>query len=194
MANLEIRSRMLVKDVMSSPVITIDESKTANRVGQLMEKNNIGCIIVNTEKGKPTGIITEKDLVERVIAKDIHPRTVIAKQIMSAPVNTIDSDKSINDAARRMNLLNVRRLPVMYKGSLVGIITSKDILAVTPELIEIIQEKARLANQKIIEESESIKSAGYCDHCGAWSDSLKEIEGNYQCEECQVELKNSDRY
>jgi signal-transduction protein with cAMP-binding, CBS, and nucleotidyltransferase domain len=179
---------------MSSPVITINESKTANRVGQLMEKNNIGCIIVNSEKGKPIGIITEKDLVERVIAKDIQPRTITAKQIMSAPLNTIYSNKSISDAARRMNILNVRRLPVMYKGSLAGIITSKDILAVTPELIEIIQEKARLENQKIIEESESLKSAGYCDNCRTWSDSLKEIEGNFLCEECQIELKNSDIY
>jgi CBS domain-containing protein len=185
---------MLVKDVMSSPVITIDASKTANRVGQLMEKNNIGCIIVNTEKDNPIGIITEKDLVERVIAKDIHPKAITAKQIMSTPLNTIDSDKSITDAARRMNLLNVRRLPVMHKGSLAGIITSKDILLVTPELLEIIQEKARIENQKIIEESESIKSAGYCDNCGVWSDSLREIEGNFLCEECQIELKSSDMY
>ena len=191
MAALEIRSRMLVKDVMTSPVITIKEEEPADKAAQLMEKHDIGCIIVSTENGKPIGIITERDLVARVVAKDAQPSKVKAGEIMSAPLVTIDSDRTISEAARRMSLLNIRRLGVMYRGNLAGIISSKDILAVTPELIEIIQERARIEN--MVEEAEEISSStGYCDSCGAWSDDLREAEGSFLCEECRMELKTSE--
>jgi len=190
MTALEIRSRMLVKDVMSSPVITATEDTPLNEVAMLMRKHDIGCVIVNDKNGKPVGIITERDIVERVVAENIKPGEIRAKEIMSRPLVTIDSERTINDAAREMSRLNIRRLAVMYKGELAGIISSKDILAVTPELIEIIQEKARIENQNIMEESEQVSSAGYCDNCGEWSDDLREVEGSFLCEECR-EMKEA---
>jgi len=193
MAALEIRSRMLVRDVMSSPVITVNEDASVNEVAQLMDRHNIGCIIVSTGNDKPIGIITERDLAGRVVAKDIQPSKIMAKEIMSAPLLTIESDKTISEAAKRMRLLNVRRLAVMHKGNLAGIISSKDILAVTPELIEIIQEKTRIENQNMTEEiKEAPPSAGYCDNCGIWSDDLREVEGSFLCEECRMELTHSE--
>jgi len=185
MAALDIRAPMLVKDVMSSPVVTADEDMMLSNVARLMKKHNIGCVIVITKNGKPVGIITERDIVERVVAKDIKPGEVRAKEIMSAPLVTIDSEKTISDAAKEMSRRNIRRLAVMYKGELAGIISSKDILAVTPELIEIIQEKARIENQNLAEEAEESTSAGYCDGCGEWSDDLREVEGSFLCEECR---------
>jgi len=184
---------MLVKDVMTSPVVTVTENESASKVAQLMEKHNIGCIIVNTVDNKPIGIITERDLAERVVAKDMQPSKVTAKKIMSAPLVTISSEQTISEAARRMSSLNLRRLGVMHKGSLAGIISSKDILAVTPELIEIIQEKARLENQNLTEESEEAPpSAGYCDNCEVWSDNLREFEGSFLCEDCRTEQARSE--
>ncbi len=192
-AALERRSAMLVKDVMTSPVITVREDDPANRVAQLMVEHNIGCVIVSGGKGKPIGMITERDLAERVVAKNLQPSKVTAKEVMSSPLVTIDSDGTITDAARRMSLQNIRRLAVMHKGDLAGIISSKDILAVTPELIETIQEKARIENQIAAGEvEESSPQAGYCDSCGRWSDSLKEAEGSFLCEECRLELTGSE--
>ena len=191
MAALEIRSRMLVKDVMSSPVVTAEENSPVSQVARLMKKHNIGCVIVNNESGRPIGIITERDIVERVVAKDLKPGEIKAREIMSKPLVTIDSEKTISDAARDMSRLNIRRLAVMYKGELAGIISSKDILAVTPELIEIIQEKARIENQNVMEEAEEFSSAGYCDNCGEWSDDLREVEGSFLCEECR-EMRQSE--
>jgi len=185
MVALEIRSEMLVKDVMSSPVVTADDSTPASDVAKLMEKHNVGCVIINDKTGRPIGIITERDLVVRVVAKNLQPGEVKAKEIMSSPLVTISSEKTVSDAAREMSRLNIRRLGVMYKGELVGIISSKDILAVTPELIEIIQEKARIENQSMVEEHEGFSSAGYCDSCGEWSDDLREVEGSFLCEECR---------
>ena len=191
MAEIGLRTRMLVKDVMSSPVVTVDEDDTVDKAAQLMADGHIGCIIVTSKDGKPLGIITESDLVTRVLAKNIQPSKLTAKEVMTSPLVTIDPDETLSESARRMSRLNIRRLGVMYKGNLVGIISSKDVLAVTPELLEIIQEKARLERATEVEEgSESNPSAGYCERCGGWSDDLTEVEGNFLCEDCRIELKS----
>ncbi len=196
MAEIGLRPKMLVRDVMSSPVITVDEEATAVRVAELMEKHELGCIIVTNKEGKPIGIITERDLVIRVLAKNLKPDAVKAKDVMTSPLITIEPDETINEAARKMSRLNIRRLGVVYKGELVGLISSKDILAVMPELIETIQEKALIEGesmtQTIPEEETSEEEttlSGYCDQCGGWSDNLKDVDGSFLCEDCRAELE-----
>lgn len=191
MAEIGLRSKLLVKDVMSSPAGTVLESATANKVASLMDKNDYGCIIVTTKDGKPIGIITERDLVVRVLAKNKKPDTVKANKVMTAPVMTVEPDLTISEAARRMSRLDIRRLAVMYKEKLVGIVSNKDILSVMPELLETSQEKARIEGENMAEEAEGEPAplAGYCDHCGVWSDDLKEIDGQFYCEDCRVELE-----
>jgi len=191
MAEIGLRPRMLVKDVMTSPVITIGEEGNAQKAAQLMDKNDVGCIIVTNKDGKPVGIITERDMITRVLARNTLPSNVNAKKVMTSPLLTIDPDETLTEAARKMSRLNVRRLGVIYRGNLVGLISSKDILAVTPELLEIIQERAKIEKEATSEEEapEPRPFAGYCDHCGRWSDALKEVEGQLLCEECQTELK-----
>ena len=188
MAEIGLRTRMLVKDVMSSPVITVDEDATVDKAAQLMADGHIGCIVVTSKEEKPSGIITETDFVTRVLAKNIKPNKLTAKEVMTSPLITIDPDETISEAARRMSRLNIRRLGIMYKGNLVGIVSSKDILAVTPELLEIMQERARIEGF-VEEEAQHSPLAGYCDQCGRWSDTLKEVEGNLLCEECQIEFE-----
>lgn len=191
MSEIGLRPRMLVKDVMTSPVITISEEDTVQEAARLMDKNDVGCIIVIDKDGKAAGIITERDMITRVLSKNTMPSKIKAKKVMTSPLLTIDPDESLTDAARKMSRLNVRRLGVMYRGSLAGLISSKDILAVTPELVEIIQERAKIEKEPAPEEEEPAPVAleGYCDHCGRWSEALKEIDGRLLCEECQIELK-----
>jgi signal-transduction protein with cAMP-binding, CBS, and nucleotidyltransferase domain len=190
MAEIGLRTRMLVKDVMSSPAVTVPENTQIDKTAQLMSDGRLGCIIVTSKDGKALGIITESDLVKRVLAKNIQPNKLSAKEVMSTPLITVDPDEILTETARRMNKLNVRRMGVIYKGNLVGIISSKDILAITPELLENMQEKARIERQNEADEegSESTPLAGYCERCGSWSESLDEIEGTYLCEECQMDL------
>jgi signal-transduction protein with cAMP-binding, CBS, and nucleotidyltransferase domain len=192
MAEIGLRSKMLVKDVMSSPVITIKEEAPANRVAELMDKDDLGCIIVTNKDGQPLGIITERDLVVRVLAKNAKPDSVKANEVMTSPLITIEPDATITDAARRMSRLNIRRLGVVYKGQITGLLSSKDVLGVMPELIEIIQERARIENEDRTQEEteeEATPLAGYCDHCGVWSDDLKQNNGEFLCEDCRVELE-----
>jgi CBS domain-containing protein len=190
MSEIGLRSRMLVKDVMSSPVITIDEEAPANQAAGLMDKHGLGCLIVTSKEGKPLGIITERDLVRRVLAKNIKPDSLKAKEVMTSPLITIEPGEKISEVARRMSRLNIRRLGVIYKGQLVGVLSSKDVLGVMPELIEIIQEQALLEGENRAQEAgeESAPLAGYCDSCGGWSDNLKEFNGDFLCEDCVAEL------
>jgi CBS domain-containing protein len=185
---------MLVKDVMSSPVITIDEEAPADKVAGLMDKHGYGCIIVVNKEGKPIGIITEKDLIGRVLAVNMKPDSVRAKDTMTTPLITIEPDETITEAARKMSRLNIRRLGVVYKGELIGLVSSKDIVAVMPELIETIQERALIEGENRAHEAsvEESGSAGYCDRCGIWSDNLMQTNGESLCEECRIELETEE--
>jgi len=193
MSEIGLRTRMLVKDAMSSPVVTTDEEVPSNKIAKLMEKNYLGCLIVTNKDGKPLGIITERDLVIRVLGKNLQPATVKAKDIMTSPLATIEPEATISDAARRMSRLDIRRLGVIYKGDLVGLISSKDILGIMPELIEIMMEKTRIESAggpEVANEVEESPLSGYCDRCGVYSENLKNVNGQYVCEDCRVEVEN----
>jgi len=194
MAEIGLRSKMLVKDVMSSPVVTISEDASANRAAELMESDKLGCIIVTNKEGKPLGIITERDLVVRVLAKNVKPDTIRSGEVMTSPLITIEPDASISEAARRMSRLDVRRLGVIYKGQLIGLLSSKDILSVVPDLLETIQEKTLIERENKAEEEEKEPAplAGYCDRCSGWSEDLKDVNGQFLCEDCRVEVESEE--
>ena len=192
MSEIGLRTRMLVKDAMSSPVVTTDEETSSNKVARLMDENKLGAVVVTNKEGNPLGIITEKDLVIRVLSKNLAPGTVKAKNIMTTPLVTIEPDATISEAARKMSSIDIRRLGVLYKGNLVGLLSSKDILSVMPELIEIIQEQNRIDGSDRPEEAEEAEEAplsGYCDRCGVYSDELKDVNGQNLCEDCRIEIE-----
>ena len=189
MSEIGLRTKMLVRDVMSNPVITMDENEASNKAAVSMDMNDVGAVIVTNKAGKSIGIITERDLVIRVLAKNVKPDTVKAKEIMTTPLVTIEPEATISDAARRMTRLDIRRLGVIYKGNLLGIISSKDILGVMPELIEIMQERSRIEGAARTEETEEVPLSGYCDRCNIYSESLKERNGQNICDECRIELE-----
>ncbi len=189
MSELGLGTKMLVRDIMSSPVVTMDEDETTNKAASNMDMHDLGAVIVTNKAGKSIGIITERDLVLRVIAKNLKPDTVKAKEIMTTPLVTVEPEATISDAARRMTRLDIRRLVVIYKGNLVGIISSKDILGVMPELIEIMQERSRIEGAAQTEEVEEAPLSGYCDRCDEYSESLKERNGQNICDECRIEFE-----
>jgi CBS domain-containing protein/predicted RNA-binding Zn-ribbon protein involved in translation (DUF1610 family) len=195
MSELGLRTKMLVKDVMSSPVVTTDEEAPSNKIAKLMSENKFGCVIVTNKEGKPLGIITERDLVLRVLAENLQPESVKAKDVMTSPLATIEPEATISEAARRMSRMDIRRLGVIYRGDLIGLVSSKDVLSVMPELIEIIQERSKIDSAGRADEesgAEEKSLSGYCDRCGTYSESLKDQNGQYVCEDCGVELENEN--
>jgi len=181
---VHIRARVLVGDIMTKSLITLPETSTAKEVAVAMSGKDVGSVII-THNSHPVGIITERDLVERVIARGLNPDTTLAKNIMSSPLSVIDPKADIMEAARKMARLKIRRLVVVDRGEMVGIITSRDILSTAPEMVEVLAEARR---NNLIPPRDSEVMAGYCDNCEEWSDSLKDVDGQFLCEECRSGL------
>ena len=117
----------IVKNVMAKTVITIDEDSSVHEAAKIMSEKLIGCIVV-TDEDKPMGIATERDILQRVVAKGLDASKVKMKDIMSKPLITVSGDTLIINATRIMQKSKVRRLLVMEKGKIVGIITERDLL------------------------------------------------------------------
>jgi CBS domain-containing protein len=182
-----------VKDIMISPVITVKQDDSLKKVAELMSEHNLGSVVVIDEEGKPVGIITERDAVKRVMAKDLIPSKVKAKEVMSSPLILVKPDTKISEAAEKMRRHEIRRLIVMDRGKMIGIVSSKDIVAIMPELIEIISERAKISMETGTAGGLGSSSvAGYCEICEAWSDNLNEADGKLICEDCKVELESEE--
>jgi len=188
----ELTDEVLVREVMSSPVIEAEEHETAEDAAKKMMRYGVGAIIVTGQRGEPVGIVTKTDLVNKVIAKNLKPNEVKLKDIMSTPLQTIDPDAKIEDALRKMNKLKVNRLAVIYKNRLAGLVSIKDILRVTPEILEIVKENMKIMGVSFPRSKEGYVE-GYCDNCGEWSDMLLNVEGRYLCEDCRLELLREKR-
>jgi CBS domain-containing protein len=170
------------KDVMSKPVISVRENDNTMNAAKLMEKHRIGGIVIVNKNGKPLGIVTERDLATRVVAKGLQSKDVNVSSIMSRPIATIDGETSIREVAKKMSRLEIRRLAVVSKGDLQGIITSNDILRITPVMMDVLSERSRINANEPIRETSNL--AGYCDNCSEWSLSLSYHEGKFHCEDC----------
>ncbi|MBE44183.1 MAG: hypothetical protein CMO16_03240 [Thaumarchaeota archaeon] len=116
-----------IKEVMNKKVVKITNDKTVLDAARLMTKRSVGCIIV-TSGIKVLGIVTERDFVSKVLAEPFDPKRVLLGDIATTPLFTISSNQTIKEAAELMVKYKVRRLPVIDKGSLVGIITANDLV------------------------------------------------------------------
>ncbi|MEM2888065.1 MAG: CBS domain-containing protein [Candidatus Bathyarchaeia archaeon] len=116
-----------VESVMRSPPVTALFSDTISSIADKMFTNNIGSVIVMSG-GVPAGMVTERDIVKSVVREHKDPTKTRAQEIMSAPLVTIEGNKSIRDAIELMRDKNIRRLAVTKNGRLVGIVSERRLL------------------------------------------------------------------
>ena len=179
-----------VEDVMSSPVVTLKDTDTVLAASKLMKKNEIGCVVIVDKAGKPVGLMTERDVVRRVAAMDLQPSKIQVGKSMTKPPATIDSTADVTEAAKKMREMKIRRLVVVQGGKLKGIITSNDIVDITPALIDVMAEKSQIA--PIRKTKEAAPLSGYCDRCGSWADELKSHDGQFLCDDCMADTEEPD--
>ena len=118
---------LLVKDVMTKNVITLDSSAPVKKVAELMDKHDIGCVIVMNE-GKPIGIITERDMLKRVLLQFRDPRMTRVNDIMSTPLIASNPETNVREAVRLMNERRIKKLPVVEASHLIGLLTITDLV------------------------------------------------------------------
>jgi len=120
---------MTVSDIMKKKLETIEETASVQQTAEKMKEKNTSSLVVVDEKGKPLGLVTERDLARKVCVNSIPSNEVTNKDIMSSPLITISSDSSPSVAADMMLQHNVRHLLVVDKSSMnrpIGIITPLD--------------------------------------------------------------------
>ncbi|MDG6929235.1 MAG: CBS domain-containing protein [Nitrososphaerota archaeon] len=117
-----------VKEIMSGKVFVMDAKKTVVEAARLMNSNDVPCILVSVDDGI-AGIVTERDIVRKIVAESFQAKDVLLENIMTRPLITISPQASIEEASRAMVTYGVRRLPVITEGKLVGIVTATEIAA-----------------------------------------------------------------
>jgi len=140
---------MNIGKLMVKNVITLQKDSSVHEAVGLLNKNKIGCIVV-VDNGNIAGIVTERDLLERVLEKCRNPKETLVSEIMTRNVITGTPDMDTLDATRLMFKLKVKKLPITEGNRLVGIITLTDIARATSvdeKTIELIEQ---LSNMHII--------------------------------------------
>lgn len=117
-----------VKDVMISDLAALDASTSIRDAAKLMDEKNIGCIIV-TKNQLPIGILTERDFVKRITAKE-KPLTASLEEVMSSPLVAINPDETVWEAAQIMKVNNIHKLPVRKDNQIIGIVTTTDLIKI----------------------------------------------------------------
>jgi CBS domain-containing protein len=116
----------VVRNIMTREVITIEENRTVMDAAELMTANQISSLIIQKDQNA-IGIISERDFVRKVCSKDLLPSKILVSDVMSSIVVTAEPDTPLVVAVQRMINHKIRRLPVLEKGKIVGIVTVTDL-------------------------------------------------------------------
>ena len=125
---------MNVGTVCQRLVVSVARSDEVVRAAQLMRSEHVGYLVVvepTKEARRPVGVLTDRDIVVAVVAREVDPRTLRVGDIMTSDLITVGEDDSVEEALRQMRQFGVRRLPVVnHRGELVGVVAVDDVLKV----------------------------------------------------------------
>ena len=125
---------MFVKEVMKLSVKKITSESTVLDAARKMAQSNIGCLVVFDDR--LLGIITERDILNKVVAEGKEPDKVRVRDVMTRNVITITADKDMEEASDLMARYRIKRLPVVFGNDVIGIITSTDVVAVLSKVVK----------------------------------------------------------
>jgi CBS domain-containing protein len=116
----------VVRDIMTKEIVTIDSEKSALEAAKVMTEKGISSVFI-VKDGNPVGIVSERDFIKKICAKELDVAKVKVGEIMSKILTTATPDTPIEVAVQRMVNHKIRRLPIMDAGKIVGIITVTDL-------------------------------------------------------------------
>jgi CBS domain-containing protein len=135
---------ILVRDIMAKNVKTVRTDDSVLEAVVKMNKFDVGSVIV-TNNNRPVGIITSKNILTRIVESRVDASMVRAKDIMSAPLITVEPDISLEDAAKLMAYKKIKKLVVMERDKLLGILTTTDLVKANPTQLGILQELLKVS-------------------------------------------------
>jgi len=178
---------VLVKEVMKTKPVIVQPFTSVFEAACIMKQNKIGNVIIS-EVTHPIGILTESDIIKKVVCEGKNAQDLTVEEIMSSPIIIAEPYISLQEASKIMGKCNIRRLPIVENNELVGIITQRDILRLSPALTEIVHEWSTI-DSKDEEYLQNQTFSGKCEDCNILSTSLKSVDGRLLCEDCIDGLK-----
>jgi CBS domain-containing protein len=136
-----------VGDAMTFKPVFVSPSTTLIECSKIMDKKHVGSLIIKSGS-KPLGIVTEQDIVRKVVAKGKDFTQTTAEEIMETKLYTVQPEDDIYDALMIMNDFNVRHLPVIHNENLVGFLTIKDVLKIEPALFDLVVGKFEIREEE----------------------------------------------
>jgi CBS domain-containing protein len=173
-----------VKDVMKKHVVTVDPKMNMSTIAKILTNNKIGCVVI-VDRQKPNGLVTTNDIVT-LVAKDKDLRRVRAGDFwksLKRPFMTVSPEESLMKVAKKMLKTGYKRFPVVYNNELKGIVSTKEVLIVSPELIEILSERLKAKAEAVARPDQAI--SGICEKCGEFTEDLRNVNGRWICYDCR---------
>lgn len=127
------------EDVMTTEVAVMDEVVSVKKAAEVMAQEGVSAIIVTVE-GKAKGIVTERDILKRIVVEDKNAKKTKVKEIMSSPLVTIEPSTDLEEAARLMFEKKIKNLPVTHENRLIGLINLQDICRLQPEILRLLKQ------------------------------------------------------
>ena len=181
----EQADELKVKDLMTNNVISLSMEKNVADIAVEMAKKDISAMLLKSGDNF-VGVLTDRDIIKKVIAQGLNPKNVRADEVMNSPLISIGENVSVQEAAKKMRDNKIRRLIVKNNGKVVGIISESDIVRVEPELHFLIRERSRLGLGKVSPLGPRVVVLeGYCEECKNYSEGLKKVSGKWLCEGCR---------
>ncbi len=186
--------RVAVGDIMTRHFISVTPETDLLTCSKEIVKHRVDSIVVAKNK-RLLGIITPRDILWAIIKKPgLDLKQVLVSDISTKKVAVIKPSADISQALKRMRQVGFRRLPVLSRGELVGLVTLKDILRVDPglytelgKLADIREESRKLKMMSKLQNDSSAEFDGLCEECGALSNLLN-VENRMLCQDCREEL------
>ena len=127
------------EDVMTTEVAIMNENISVKKAAEIMAQEDLSAIIVMVE-GKARGIVTERDILKRIVAEGKNAAKTQLKEIMSSPLVTIGPSTDLEEAARLMFEKKIKNLPVTHENRLMGLINLQDICRLQPEILRLLKQ------------------------------------------------------
>jgi CBS domain-containing protein len=124
-----------IRDIMTKNIMTVARDDPVQKAVDQMANHNISCVIV-TDNNHPVGIVTERDLVKRILGAKKDPSKISCGQIMTPNLITVSADASLADAMELIEGMHIRRLPVVDRSGIVGLVTLSDVVRETQTIHE----------------------------------------------------------
>jgi len=172
-----------VRDLMRSDFAAVSTRMTVDHAASLMMEKDVPCLIV-TKRSVPVGSLTERDVLEKVVAANLKPSQTIVKEVMRQGIVTTNPGTDIILAVRKMLRGSSEVIAVVENDKIVGILTKADLIRFSPTMMEISRE---LAKVKTAEDFGAFDETvpGYCEGCRERSDALVYHDGQYLCRDCR---------